>query len=137
SFPTRRSSDLVAPLFLGPLALGDTVVGLESPEGPPLRVLLHRPPARHNDLRSVSLRVDEFPFPTPSAEQLRIYFFKGCWEDCLHELVRDLADGLLPFPSVPFLGAAIPVRDDVARIAHEDRVVREVEEARLLAQDFE
>ncbi|HWN10378.1 MAG TPA: hypothetical protein VNO50_14110, partial [Pyrinomonadaceae bacterium] len=22
-----------------------------------------RPPARHNDLRSISLRVDEFPFP--------------------------------------------------------------------------
>ena len=51
----------------------------------------------------------------------------------MHELVRDLADGLLPVPSVPFLGAAIPVRDDIGHITDENRVVREIEQVGLLA----
>src|SRR5262249_61853726 len=67
----------------------------------------------------------------------RIYLFKGYWEDRLHELVKDLADCLLASPSIPLLGTAIPIGDDVIHVSHEDRVVREVEEASLLAQDFE
>ena len=88
-------------------------------------VLLHRPPARHNDLRSISLRVDDLSFPAASAEQFRIDLFKGCWEDRLQELVRDLADCLLSGPSIQLHGTAIPVGDDVIHVAHEDRVVRE------------
>lgn len=68
----------------------------------------------------------------PGTEQLRIYLFKGCWKGRLHELVRDFAD-----PSLQLCGAAIPISDDVVHVAHEDRVVREVEEASLLAQGFE
>ena len=61
-----------------------------------------------------------------------IDFFKRCGENRLHEMVRHLADGLLHVPSVPFLGAAIPVRDDIAHITDENGVMREIEQAGLL-----
>src|SRR5919106_1325558 len=46
-------------------------------------------------------------------------------EDRLCEPVRDLADRLLSGPSVQYFGAAIPVGDHVAHVAHEDGIVRE------------
>jgi hypothetical protein len=48
--------------------------------------------------------------------------------------VRGIAERLLPWPTVELLGAAIPVGNRVVHVAHEDRVVRKVEEAGLLAQ---
>ena len=74
----------------------------------------------------------ELSLPAARAEQLLIDFFKRCGKNRLHELVGDLADGLLPVPSVSFLGAAIPVRDDIAHITDENRVVREIEQVGLL-----
>src|SRR5262249_20159430 len=74
--------------------------------------------------------------PAARSKQLLINLFEPFGEDRLQELVSDLADRLLSVPSVQFLGAAIPVGDHVVHIAHEDRIVREVKEASLLAQHF-
>jgi hypothetical protein len=117
-----------------PLPLADVIVRLQHSNGVPLFVPLHRPPARHNDLRHVSLCVNEFPFPPASAEQLFGNLLKRFGEPRLQELVSDVADCLLTGPSVQFLGAAIPVGDYVVHVADEDRVMREVEQSSLLAQ---
>src|ERR1700730_16892686 len=76
----------------------------------------------------------EFSFPAACTEQLHVDFRQRRWKDCLRELVRYLVDSLLFGPAVQFLGAAIPVGNDVGHVADEDGVVREVEEAGLLVQ---
>src|SRR4030095_3531448 len=81
----------------------------------------------------VSLRVCELSLPAARAEQLLIDFFKRCGENRLHELMRHLADGLLPVPSVPFLGAASPGRDAIADVTDESGVGGEMRQAGLLA----
>ena len=48
------------------------------------------------------------------------------------ELLTVLPDGVFCRPSVQLLGPPIPVRDDVAHIADENRVMREIEQAGLL-----
>jgi hypothetical protein len=53
-------------------------------------------------------------------------------EDRLQELVSTLTDRCVCLPPVQFLGAPIPVGDDVAHITDENGVVREIEEAGLL-----
>ena len=93
---------------------------------------MHRPSARYNYLCPVSLRVDELSLPAARAEQLFIDLFERCGEDRLHEPVGDLPDGLVPRPSVQFFGPTVPVGDHVVHVAHENRVVREVEQAGLL-----
>jgi len=45
-----------------------------------------------------------------------------------------LPNCLLPVPPVQLLGAVIPIGDDVLHVADENRVVRQIEEAGLLAQ---
>ena len=122
-----------ANFFLRSLALGDVIVSLQNSDGVARPVPLQRPSARHHKLHAVSRRVCELSLPAARAEQLLINFFKRCGENRLHELVRDLADRLLPLPSVPFLGAAIPVRDDIAHITDENGVMCEIEQVGLLA----
>ncbi len=116
------------------LSLGDVVVGLHDRRGLPLPVPLQRPPARDGDPRRVAFGMDEFAFPTAGAEQLGVDLLDRRGKDCLRQLVTDLADRLLRRPSVQFLGAAIPVGDDVVHAVHENRIVREIEEAGLVAQ---
>jgi len=48
--------------------------------------------------------------------------------------VRDLAEHLLLVPTVQLLGAAVPERYRIVHAAHEDRIVREVEEFGPLEQ---
>ena len=78
--------------------------------------------------------MDELPLPAARAEQLRLDHFEQCGEDGLRELVRHGADRVLPRPPVEFLGTAIPVGNDVAHVAHEHGVVRQIEEVSLLPQ---
>jgi hypothetical protein len=52
----------VAGQILRPFSLGDVVVGFQDSGWPSALVLPQGPPARHGNLRSVSLRMDEFPF---------------------------------------------------------------------------
>jgi hypothetical protein len=78
--------------------------------------------------------VYELSVPAARPEQLRIDFFEPRGKYRPRELVRDLADCLLTFPTVQFLGAAVPEGDYVIHAAYEDRVVREVEEFSLLTQ---
>ena len=53
----------------------------------------------------------------------------------LCEFVRDATDGFLARPAVSFLGAAVPVGNDVVHVADKDRVVSEIEQTCLFAQD--
>ncbi len=78
--------------------------------------------------------MNELAFPTAGAEQLRIDLFQRRRKNRLHDLMADLADRLRRRPSIQFRGAAIPVGDDVVHAAHEDRVVRQVEESGLVAE---
>jgi hypothetical protein len=48
--------------------------------------------------------------------------------------VRDLAQYLRPLPAIQLLGTTVPVPDNTLEVAHEDAVMREIEEARLLAE---
>ena len=45
-----------------------------------------------------------------------------------------MAECLFFPPSIQLLSAKIPVGDDVVHVTHEDRVVRKIEKAGLLAQ---
>lgn len=56
------------------------------------------------------------------------------WKDGLQQSGRLLPDGFLAGPAIERLGAAIPIGDGIRRIAHEDGVVREVEQRRLFPQ---
>src|SRR6266850_1295223 len=122
-----------ANFLLSSLALGDVIISLQNSDGVARVVKLQRPSARRHKLHAVSPRVCELSLPAARAEQLLINFFKRFGENRFHELVRDIADGLFPLPSVPFLGAAIPVCDDIIHITDENGVMCEVEQARLLA----
>ncbi len=117
-----------------PFSFGDVVIGLQDSDRLSALVLLQRPAARHGDLRSVSLRVDEFPLPATSAEQLRGNLFTWRRKNRVQELVSNLTERLLPDPAVQLLGATIPERNDVVHTAYEDRVVREVQELGPLTQ---
>src|ERR1700730_7204488 len=119
----------------GELAFCNVVIGLENRSGQSPLVSLQRPATRNHDLRPISLRMYELSFPAPGAEQLLIDFYQWRGKDRLCELMRDFVHGLLSGPSIKLFGTAIPIGDDVEHIAHEDRVVCEVEEAGLLAQE--
>jgi hypothetical protein len=125
---------LVQQLGFAALALGDVVVRLEDSDGLARLVPLQRPPACHGELCGVSLGMDELPLPPVGAEQLRIDFCQRLGEARVQDLVSSLADRLLAVPPVEPLGTAIPISDDVVHVAHENRVMREVEEAGLLSQ---
>src|SRR3977135_3607438 len=116
------------------LALGVAVVRFEGGYSVAAPVGLQGPAARHHDLCTVPLRMGEFPLPPAGAEQLRIDFCQRLGEARLQDLVTGFVDRLLAVPSVESLGTAIPVGDGVGHIPNENRVMREVEEARLLAQ---
>src|SRR5438876_509478 len=49
-------------------ALGDVAVRLQDRDWASMLVLLQSPAARHNDLRPISLCVNELPFPAASLE---------------------------------------------------------------------
>jgi hypothetical protein len=49
------------------------------------------------------------------------------------ELVTVLPDRLICRPSVQFLSSSVPIRDDVVEIAHENGVMREIEQIGLLS----
>ena len=117
-----------------PLAIRDVVVGFEDRHWASAGVPLQGPSARHDHLDTICPGVHEFAFPAAGAQQLRVDLFKRRREDRLHELVRDLADRLIALPSVEFRSAQIPVSDDVIHVAHEDRIVRQVEKSGVLAQ---
>src|SRR2546428_497290 len=119
--------------FLGPLALGDVVVGLERSRRSPLVVPLQGPAACRDDLGPIPSRVNEFALPAPRANQLSRDVFQRCGEDRLVQLVRIPPDGLVPRPPIQFLRAPVPVGDHIVHIAHEDRVVRQIEQRRLLS----
>src|SRR6266576_2029652 len=51
-------------------------------------------------------------------------------------MVRNLPNRLVPCPSVQFLGATIPERDNIVVVAHEDCVVCEVEKVCPFAQNL-
>ncbi|MEA2958809.1 MAG: hypothetical protein QOJ58_4344, partial [Alphaproteobacteria bacterium] len=118
----------IAQRFFRPLSLGDVIIGFQDSDWPSTLVMPQGPPARHSDLRSVSLRMDELPLPAASADQLRRDLFKSRWKNRPLELVRDMAERLLLVPTVQLLGAAVPERYHIIHPAYEDRVVREVEE---------
>src|SRR5207253_1625414 len=121
------------PIFPRPVALGDVVVGLERSRRSPLAVPLQGPAARRDDLGPIPSRVNELTLPAPGANQISRDVFQRCGEDRLVQVVRLLADGLVPLPPIQFLRAPVPVGDHVVHIAHEDRVVRQIEERRLLS----
>ena len=124
-----------ADVALPALALRDVVVRLQERDRAPMLVPLQRPPARHDDLRPVSLRVTELAFPAPRVEQLRRNLPQRFGEARVQQLVSDMAGRLLRGPPVQLLRASIPVRDDALHVADEDRVLREIEQARLPRAD--
>src|ERR1700730_13964743 len=85
---------------------------------------------------AVARRVSELALPAPGARQRFRDLLERSGKYRLQELMRDLAERLVPSPSIELLGAAIPVGDLVARIADENRVVREFEELHLLTLQF-
>ncbi len=120
--------------LFGLLAFGDVIVGLQDRHGTAPCIPLQRPPARHDGPRAVLPRVDEFPVPAACTGQLGRDLFERPGEDRPHELVRDLADSFVLFPPVQLLSAAVPKGDNVVHVAHEDRIVGEIEQSGLLAQ---
>src|SRR3954462_11334166 len=113
-------------------ARGDVVVRLEDSYRLFRFIALQRPSTRYRDLGAIAAGMNQFSFPPASLEQDGIYFLERRWEGGLGEFVSDTADGLFARPTVAFLGASIPVGDNVVHVADEDGVVREIEETCLL-----
>ncbi len=86
--------------LLGLLALGDIVTGLQDRDRASMLVPLQSAAARHNDLRPISLCVNEFPFPAASLQQLCHDLPKRFGEARLEEFVSDVAHRLPSLPSV-------------------------------------
>ena len=116
-----------------PLEFRDIVVEFQDRLRPLLLVALQRPPAGHHRLSSICLVVHELTLPAAGAQQLRVDFIKRRRENRLQQLVSiHLADHFRCRPPVEFLGAAVPVGDDILHVTHENAVVREIEEVGLL-----
>ena len=125
---------LVQQIRFASLALGDVIVRLEHGDGLAVLVALQDPPARYADLGAVAFAVNQLAFPPAAAQELGIDFCQRRREDRLHQPMRDPPEGLLPGPAVQLRRGAIPIGDRIAHVADEDGVVREIEQARLLAQ---
>src|SRR6478735_7757435 len=90
--------------------------------------------ARDYHLGSISLGVYELAFPPAATQQLRVNLIKRCREDRLQQLVSSnpLSDHILCRPPVELFGRMVPVGDDIIHVAHENAVMREIEETGLL-----
>ena len=119
-------------LLLPASAVADVVVGLEDGHRPLVRVAAQRQAAGQRHLRSVGPGLVQLAFPAARPEQLGPDLLGRDREHRPQELVRALADRLLGRVAEQLLGALVPVGDHVVHVAHEDGVVREIEQAGLL-----
>ena len=103
-------------------------------DGTAAAVALQGPAAGHDETPSVARGMHQFAFPASGAHQLRHDVVERRGELGLQQLGGLAPDRLLRPPAVELGRRAVPVGDDVILVAHEDRVVREVEQARMLAQ---
>src|SRR5262249_34243818 len=83
--------------------------------------------------------VDQLAVPTPGSKQLVPDLLERKGKYGVQELVCDSSDRILHRPAVQLLGSAIPVSDSIVHVAHENRVVREIQQAGLLGsfRDFD
>src|SRR5260221_8910788 len=139
SFPKFFVKD--ANFLLSPLALGDVIVRFQDRSGPSQLVSPQRASAGYYDLGSVSLGLLEFAVPASGAQHLCANLLNRRRKDRPQKLVSALADRFLRRPAVQLLSSAIPVSDDVAHIADENRVVGKIQQVGLLCSfryfDFE
>ena len=80
--------------------------------------------------------MDEFAFPPAGAHQFSLNHFKRRREYRVQQLVRNLAERLLAGPPVSFLGASVPIGDDLVEIADENGLMCDVEQARALPRRY-
>src|SRR5262249_23254175 len=111
-----------------PFAVGNVVVGFQGSDRAAVLILLQRPPARRDDLRPVPLAVNELSLPAARLQHYSSELFERCGGYGVQKLMRFLADGLVPRPTIQLLGAAIPVRNQFVSVAHENGVVGEPRE---------
>ena len=121
----------LADIVLPALPLGDVVVRIQDRNGPAVHIALQRPPACDDDLCAVRPGLCEFPLPSSGAQELCADLLERTRKGRAQKLTGALADGLLRRPPQGLLRAAVPVGDHVVHVADEDRVVGEIEQARL------
>jgi hypothetical protein len=113
----------------------DVAVGFHRGNRTPALIALHRPSAHEPYFTAIASRVNEFSLPTAWVVGLlrrsgrrRIL--------CLQKRTGLLSQCLLSWPAVELLRPRIPEGDDIVSVAHENRIVGQVEKRRLRAQVF-
>ena len=121
--------------LLGAFLLGNVVAGNHDRCRSPVPVSLQRPAGGHDDRCSIAFLADELSLIAADAQQLGFDLVERQRKSGLHEFVGDLPRRFGAFPAIQFLGAAIPIGDNiVVEAAGDDGIVRHIEETGLFAQ---
>src|SRR4051794_3800121 len=92
------------------------------------------PATGDNDGRSVLPYLCNFAFPVAVARHRSLDLVKRDGVVGSQKVAQQFTDGFLSTPAEQPLGSWIPVGDDVGRISHDERVMRELKQLRLFAQ---
>jgi len=93
-----------------------------------------RPTGKHDHLRAVAAAADEFALPAPVGADLADEARPRLGEFRRKKLVGVPSHRLLGWPAIEIRGAVAPIGDAIVRAAHEDRLMREIEQGGLLRQ---
>ena len=118
----------------GALALGNVLIQFE------YRLMgaieLQSPRASHRNQRTIAAVAQRFPLPVAFAEELRANVFQRLRELRFEQAMGHLAHDFLLTPAVEPLRAVVPVRDAVLAISDKNGLVGQIEDKRLVAQEF-
>ena len=119
---------------LGMPALGDVAVGFHRHRGAPALVALERPAAHDDNLVAAFTPVDKLALPATGTEEFGADVGDRCGKDRAQQRGRLLSDRLRARPAIKLLGTFAPVADGIGVVAHEDGVVRQVQQVRLVLE---
>ena len=99
-----------------------------------LLVAVQRPAAGHHNARAVAPGMQQFALPPVGPLQLVENVFEAHWQRRLQQFGHVSADGFPALPAIQLLGTRVPVGDHAIHVPHHDRVMRLVEQRRLIRQ---
>ena len=110
------------------------VVGRDRPDGLAPGVPVERPAAGGDDARAVALGVDQLALPAVVLVQLIENALQAGRQGRFQQIRHAPTDRFFGFPAIELLGTEIPVGDETAHVAHDDRVMRQVEQRGLIGK---
>lgn len=114
--------------------LGDIPVDLENGAWLPVVIAYQHPPAVDQHHPAIGPGMRQLPFPGALPFELRLNRRATYRESCLEETMGKPPQRFTRLPAIEFFSAGIPDQDAVGGVAHQDGVVRQVDEFGLQAE---